>query len=225
MRTLKGNGKSFRQGRRNLELERERKEAAIKGLNLRSCLERYGLFFNMQGAALCPFHKEKTASFRVNGRFWHCFGCGESGELIKFVRKKYGLSYDGALDTICKDFGIVAAAPTIADRERLDLLKLERYNCIRRYAQLLDDLDVYTRLYWLAVDILEYTIEFCGGNTVENDLYVSAQFALMNAQKALEQAEFDCAQYARANPSAVPKPVQKATEAHKRLLPPAPKWG
>lgn len=222
---MKGNGKSYKQGKRNLELERDRKEAAIKQLNLRSCLEHYGLFFNMQGAALCPFHKEKTASFRVNGRFWHCFGCNESGELIKFVRKQFGLSYDDALDTICRDFRIDTSAPTLADLERLDLLKLERYNCIRRYAQYLDDLDIYTRLYWLAVDVLDYTIEFCGGKTVENDMYVSAHFALMNAQMALEQAEFDCAQYAKENPVSAPKTTQKATEVRKRLLPPAPKWG
>lgn len=222
---MRGSGRSFRQGNRTIETQREAKEAAIKGLDLRSSLERYGLFFNMQGAALCPFHKEKTASFRVNGRFWHCFGCGESGELVKFVRKRFNLGYDDALDTICRDFRINTEAPTIEDMERLDLLRLQRYNCIRRYRELHDYLDVCTKLYWLAYDVMEHVAEFYEGNAVENEKYVSAHFALMAAQKAMEQAEYDCAQYAKNNPEAVLKIAQKPTEGRKRYLPPAPKWG
>lgn len=222
---MRDNGKSFKQGKRNLELDRETKEAAIKSMDLRACLERYGVFFNMQGAALCPFHKEKTASFRVNGRFWHCFGCNESGELVKFVRKRFGLRYDDALDTICRDFGINAVAPTIADLERLDGLRLLRYNQSRRYRELLDELDTATKMYWLAYDIREYTIQYCGGMSVDNERFVDAQFAFLVAEKLLEQAEFDVAQYAKENPEAIPKLVQKATHALKRFLPPAPKWG
>ena len=222
---MKGSGRSFRPDAQTLRIQRESKEGTIKGLDLRSSLERYGLRFNTQGAALCPFHREKTASFRVNGRFWHCFGCGESGELIKFVRKKYGLNYDAALDAICKDFGLNTDIITRADIERLDLIRLERYNCRRRYTELLDELDVYTKLYWLAVDILDYTVQFCGGESVDNELYVSAHYALMNAQKALEQAEYNCAQYAKEHPESVPKVTQTATGMQKCLLPPAPKWG
>jgi DNA primase len=37
---------------------------------------------------LCPFHDEKTPSFNVNPalNMFHCFGCGESGDVITFVR-------------------------------------------------------------------------------------------------------------------------------------------
>ena len=37
--------------------------------------------------ACCPFHHEKTPSFAINeaGQYYHCFGCGESGDVIKFV--------------------------------------------------------------------------------------------------------------------------------------------
>ena len=36
---------------------------------------------------LCPFHAEKTASFNVNedDGFYYCFGCGEGGDVFKFV--------------------------------------------------------------------------------------------------------------------------------------------
>lgn len=221
---MTGNGRSFRQGTRAIELEREAKESNIRTLDLRSSLERYGVSFNMQGFAHCPFHKERTASFKVHGRFWHCFGCNESGELVKFVRKKFNLSYYEALDVICRDFGINSTALTIADPERLDRIRVDRYNCNKRYENLVRDLDISTELYWLAYDLLEYTIQFCGGKTIDNDKYVDAHFVLMNAQKALERAEYECAQFVRDNPFVVQKPSQKPRTPIKHILPPAPKW-
>lgn len=43
----------------------------------------------------CPFHDEKTPSFHVNAvkQFYHCYGCGESGDAIHFVRKKMNLNF------------------------------------------------------------------------------------------------------------------------------------
>ena len=39
--------------------------------------------------ACCPFHHEKTPSFAVNEseQFYHCFGCGASGDVVKFVQE------------------------------------------------------------------------------------------------------------------------------------------
>lgn len=222
---MRGNGRSFRQGRRTFEQENESIEREIHALDLRSCLEHYGVSFNMQGFAYCPFHRERTASFHIRGRFWHCFGCGDSGELIKFVRKKFGLSYSEAITSICEDFGISNSGRTAYGFDRLDRLNLNKYNGSKRYDELLQTLDVCTAMYWLAYDVAEYAAEFHGGKTAENEKYVSAHFALMSAQKALEQAEYDCAQYIKENPDAVPKVAQNAIEAQKCYLPPAPKWG
>lgn len=222
--TLKGSGKSFRKDNRRSELDWEVKELAIRELDLRSCLEHCGVHFNGQGFAHCPFHNERTASFRVRGRFWKCFGCGETGELTKFYRKKFGLSYADAIESICRDFGINTAGPTIKDLERLDFLRLERYNAYRQYQNLLNILDIKTALYWFAYDALEYVVQFCGGKSIDNEQYVTAHYALMSAQKALEQAEFDCAQYAKDNPAALHKPQKRDAVPQKGSLPPAPKW-
>lgn len=49
--------------------------------------------------ACCPFHHEKTPSFAINegGQYYHCFGCGESGDVIKFVSELESLDF---MDTV-----------------------------------------------------------------------------------------------------------------------------
>ena len=49
--------------------------------------------------ACCPFHHEKTASFAVNQaeQFYHCFGCGVSGNVINFVREIESTDFMGAV--------------------------------------------------------------------------------------------------------------------------------
>jgi len=58
-------------------------------------LRRFGKEF----VALCPFHTEKTPSFSVNEDkgVYHCFGCGEAGDVLDFVMKMEGVDFKGAL--------------------------------------------------------------------------------------------------------------------------------
>ncbi len=57
---------------------------------------------------LCPFHSEHTPSFTVNSikQFYHCFGCGAHGDLIKFVSSQSALSYNEAAIKLAQDNGI-----------------------------------------------------------------------------------------------------------------------
>lgn len=57
---------------------------------------------------LCPFHNEKTPSFTVSSakQFFHCFGCGESGDSITFIMKKENLDFKEAVEFLADKLGI-----------------------------------------------------------------------------------------------------------------------
>jgi DNA primase len=75
---------------------------------------------------LCPFHQEKTPSFTVSSekQIFHCFGCGEGGNVFSFLMKHDNISFVEAVKKLAKDTGIdLPIAPeqqrTITERERL----------------------------------------------------------------------------------------------------------
>ncbi|MBQ7552422.1 MAG: DNA primase [Rickettsiales bacterium] len=57
---------------------------------------------------LCPFHHEKTPSCNIDDRegFFKCFGCGEGGDVIKFIEKIKGCDFKQAIDYLCDILGI-----------------------------------------------------------------------------------------------------------------------
>ena len=57
-------------------------------LDLRDLVRFYGLDVNRGGFALCPFHNERTPSFKVYEDHYHCFGCGEHGDHVDFYLDK-----------------------------------------------------------------------------------------------------------------------------------------
>jgi len=67
-------------------------------------LKRAGASFK----GLCPFHSEKTPSFIVTPArgSWHCFGCGEGGDVFTFVEKIEGMDFVGALKLLADRAGV-----------------------------------------------------------------------------------------------------------------------
>ncbi|MDE6597458.1 MAG: DNA primase [Clostridia bacterium] len=58
--------------------------------------------------ACCPFHHEKTPSFCINAsdQYYHCFGCGESGDVIKFVRELENIEFMDAVKLLAQRAGL-----------------------------------------------------------------------------------------------------------------------
>lgn len=61
---------------------------------------------------LCPFHQEKTPSFMATDekQIFHCFGCGEGGDIFAFLMKLNGLSFPEALAELAKRAGVKLTA-------------------------------------------------------------------------------------------------------------------
>src|SRR5450755_2128670 len=59
-------------------------------------------------SGLCPFHAEETPSFSVHAtrQFFHCFGCGESGDIFTFIQKVENITFPDAIRLIAQKLGI-----------------------------------------------------------------------------------------------------------------------
>ena len=57
---------------------------------------------------LCPFHEEKTPSFNVNAdrQIFHCFGCGQGGNVFTFLMEMEGVSFPEAVRSLGRQYGV-----------------------------------------------------------------------------------------------------------------------
>ncbi|HET7104232.1 MAG TPA: DNA primase [Terracidiphilus sp.] len=83
-------------------------------------------------SGLCPFHKEKSPSFSVHAvrQFYHCFGCGVSGDVFSFVGKIENVSFPEAVRIVAQKCGIALpkrefSSPEQAAEARLRVKLLE----------------------------------------------------------------------------------------------------
>ena len=102
--------------------------------DLADLIAGYGIQVKRAGGsykACCPFHHEKTPSFHIQPAkgFYHCFGCGESGDAITFVMKYEGLTFIEAAKKL-------AAAANIAVEEKADPQAAVRKRLLALHAEL-----------------------------------------------------------------------------------------
>ena len=76
-------------------------------------------------SGLCPFHSEKTPSFTVNDdkAFYHCFGCGAHGDVIRFVTETEGLTFPEAVAKLAGMAGLTVPQATPEERQRAERAK------------------------------------------------------------------------------------------------------
>ena len=99
--------------------------------------EHYGLQVNRNGMCRCPFHEDRHPSMKLNERYFYCFGCGATGDVIDFVARLFGLSSFEAVQKLAQDFGIGPDKPPAAgalpkpERPLLKAYRQEEVRCLR----------------------------------------------------------------------------------------------
>ena len=91
--------------------------------------------------ACCPFHHEKTASFSINesGQFYHCFGCGASGDIIKLVSEMESLDFIDTVKLLAERAGLqmpqtaVDSRRTAENKRRRDTILKIMNDCAHFY--------------------------------------------------------------------------------------------
>ena len=79
---------------------------------------------------LCPFHEEKTPSFNVNSerQIFHCFGCGQGGNVFTFLMEIEGITFPEAVRSLGKEYGVEVASDQRPDPNRSRNEMLYRVN-------------------------------------------------------------------------------------------------
>ena len=76
---------------------------------------------------LCPFHSEKTPSFMVNEekQIFHCFGCGEGGDVFTFLMKVGHFSFPQAVEELAKRYGVKLPSRELSSVQKKEMAKRE----------------------------------------------------------------------------------------------------
>ena len=91
--------------------------------------------------ACCPFHNEKTPSFSVSEskQFYHCFGCGESGDVFSFVQKYYNISFGEAVEKLAAQYGVtIERENSSVSKKRAEMLEVNRLAARYYYGRIKD---------------------------------------------------------------------------------------
>lgn len=106
---------------------------------------------------LCPFHSEKTPSFTVSEekQIYHCFGCGEGGDVISFLMKNENLEFIDALKILADNANITLEKKNInseLEKTKNILYEINREAGIYFYRNLFKDRNAYNYLINRGID-------------------------------------------------------------------------
>lgn len=93
-------------------------------------------------SGLCPFHGEKTPSFSVHAtrQFFHCFGCGASGDVFSFIQKIENITFPEAVRAVAQKLGIALpkasySSPSEAREAKVRTVLLEMHDAACAFFQ------------------------------------------------------------------------------------------
>ena len=89
----------------------------VQVINQRVPLKKAGTSYK----ACCPFHDEKSPSFNVSPtkQFYHCFGCGASGDALKFLMEYDGLSFVEAVESLASQYGLEVPREQLSPKQQV----------------------------------------------------------------------------------------------------------
>ena len=95
-------------------------------------LQYYGIETNRSNFCRCPFHSERSASFKAypGTRRFYCFGCGAHGSVVDFVMLYFGLNFQDAIAKINEDFSL--GLPIGEKLDRRKQLEMQRQAFMRK---------------------------------------------------------------------------------------------
>ena len=101
-------------------------ELVKQTIQVRDAAEHYGLQVNHSGMCRCPFHEDRHPSMKLNERYFYCFGCGATGDVIDLVARLFNLSSYDAAKKLAYDFGINPDKPPATAALRKPLYPLAK---------------------------------------------------------------------------------------------------
>jgi DNA primase len=81
---------------------------------------------------LCPFHEERTPSFGIDPieKLYHCFGCGQGGDVFQFVRETEALDFPGAIELLAERYGVELEREAEDPRDAQKRVRRERLTAL-----------------------------------------------------------------------------------------------
>lgn len=170
-------------------------------------MEQYGFRLDKAGFCKCPFHSERSASFKAytGQRGYYCFGCGAHGSVIDFVMRFFGISFGDSIKKINEDFSL-----GLQIGEKLDMrkqLEMNRQAFMRKRAVDAEraEQERLDNAYWTAFDewkrLDDNKINFAPKTPSEplHPLFVEALKNISGAEYRLECAEMERYEHERRN--------------------------
>ena len=95
-------------------------------ISMQDVLPRYGIELDRSKFCRCPFHQERSASFKAysGNRGYYCYGCGAHGSVIDFVMRYFSITFSDAIKKINEDFSLgLPIGEKLDRRKQLEMQK------------------------------------------------------------------------------------------------------
>lgn len=95
-------------------------------------LDRYGFKVSRNKRIPCPFHGGKDNNLGVKDEIFHCFVCGEKGDIFDFVMKLFNIPFGKAVNKLCEDFSLPYRNCTKMNQNELCELQVKSDEVVRK---------------------------------------------------------------------------------------------